>query len=434
MSEKKIPVFPILLVNFIATLGFSIVLPFLVFLVTRFGGNAIVYGVLGAVYPAFQLIGAPILGKWSDVYGRKKILMLSSIGTLAGWMIFFAAFFLPDTILIDTDIFFIGQIIITLPVLFLFLARAADGLTGGNISVANAYLADITDEKDRNKNFGKISISSNLGFIVGPALSGLLGSTVYGEMIPVIAAFIISLTAIFIIYFLLPESNPQMFNEAPENTGVNKLLGCENKESFEINGKTKQNVKITFRGILNLKSIPYYLLMNFMIFLGFNFFYTAFPVHVVRKLGWTISEMGIYFSVLSLIMVIVQGPLLTFASRRFTENVLISFGSIILGSSFLLLLSGNLFILYQAAVLFSLGNGIMWPSFLSLLSKAAGKRYQGSVQGFASSAGSLASIIGLIAGGILYSSMGESTFIIPAVIIFFVFLLSFRLNLDKSRI
>ena len=79
-TKKQIPLYPLLLINFIGTLGFSIVLPFLVFLVIDFGGNAIVYGILAAVYPAFQLIGAPLLGRWSDIYGRKKVLLVSHGG------------------------------------------------------------------------------------------------------------------------------------------------------------------------------------------------------------------------------------------------------------------------------------------------------------------------------------------------------------------
>src|SRR5690242_5494123 len=85
---KQPSLFPLLLVNFVGTLGFSIVLPFLVFVVMKFGGNAIVYGLLAATYPAFQLIGAPILGKWSDIYGRKKVLLLSNIGTAVGYYFF----------------------------------------------------------------------------------------------------------------------------------------------------------------------------------------------------------------------------------------------------------------------------------------------------------------------------------------------------------
>jgi len=95
VQKERISILPLLLINFVGTLGFSIVLPFLVFLVTDFGGNALVYGILSATYPAFQLIGAPLLGRWSDLYGRRKILLLSHLGTLAGWIIFFVALFLP---------------------------------------------------------------------------------------------------------------------------------------------------------------------------------------------------------------------------------------------------------------------------------------------------------------------------------------------------
>jgi Major Facilitator Superfamily. len=112
--ERQSQLFPLLLVNFIGTLGFSIVLPFLVFLVRDFGGNAIAYGILGATYSAFQLIGAPILGKWSDVYGRKKILLLSNAGTLVGWIFFLVALFLPvEKFTIDNAL--VGTFVISLP-------------------------------------------------------------------------------------------------------------------------------------------------------------------------------------------------------------------------------------------------------------------------------------------------------------------------------
>src|SRR5690606_32761033 len=93
--DRQVSIFPLLLSNFIGTMGFSIVLPFLVFLVLDFGGNSLVYGILAAIYPAFQLIGAPILGKWSDKIGRKKILLISNVGTFIGWMIFLVALLVP---------------------------------------------------------------------------------------------------------------------------------------------------------------------------------------------------------------------------------------------------------------------------------------------------------------------------------------------------
>jgi MFS family permease len=422
-SKKNISIFPILLVNFTGTLGFSIVLPFLVFLVNRFGGNAIVYGLLGASYPFFQLIGAPVLGKWSDIYGRKKILLLSEGGTLLGWIIFLTAFFLPVSVLFSITSKLSGTFLITIPLLALFIARAVDGITGGNVSVANAYIADITDEKDRTKNFGRMSVSANLGFILGPALAGILGSTVYGEMLPVLMTLIISLVSVLIIIFLLSDSRAREFKVDPEKVNIKKVLGFENKECFKMKGEDR----LTLKQVLRMQGIPFILLLYFLVFLGFNFFYTAFPVHMIQKLKWTITEMGIFFSVLSVLLVIVEGPVLAFVSKRISSVSLVIAGNLILGTNFLLLMSLNPILIYCAVVLFALGNGLMWPSLLAILSKAAGEKYQGSVQGFASSAGSLASIIGLIAGGILYSSTGTFTFLVSAFVIYSVFLLSFKL-------
>ena len=164
--------YPILAINFIGALGFGLVLPFLVFLVTRWGGNALVYGVMGATYSAFQLIGAPILGRWSDLYGRKKILLLSQTGTLASWVVFVTAFFVPVRPLLRVESDILGTFTLTLPLVVLFVARAADGITGGNISVANAYLADVTEESQRSTNFGKMAASSNFGLHPGPRYGG----------------------------------------------------------------------------------------------------------------------------------------------------------------------------------------------------------------------------------------------------------------------
>jgi DHA1 family tetracycline resistance protein-like MFS transporter len=114
----------------------------------EFGGDAIVYGLLAATYPAFQLIGSPILGRWSDTFGRKKVLLLSNLGTSIGWILFLFALFLPIEKSFSIDIVFFGTFVIIVPLLVLFLARAIDGITGGNISVANAYLADLSSDKN----------------------------------------------------------------------------------------------------------------------------------------------------------------------------------------------------------------------------------------------------------------------------------------------
>ncbi|MDQ3884583.1 MAG: MFS transporter [Thermoproteota archaeon] len=423
VHKEKISLFPLLLINFIGTLGFSIVLPFLVFLVINLGGNAIVYGILSATYPAFQLIGAPILGRWSDIYGRKKILLLSHGGTLAGWIIFVIALFLPVNSLFSIDPTIIGSFVITIPLAALFLARAIDGLTGGNVSVADAYVADVSSNENRSKNFGKMAISSNLGFIVGPAIAGILGATVYGEVLPVLAALVLSLVVLVVIVFTLKETKCSILMEIPDKKHIGRVFSFESKECY----KTANPTRLKFRDVFNLKHISFLLILYFLIFLGFNIFYTSFPIHAVDGLGWTVTQLGIFYAVLSGIMVLVQGPILRKALKKFSEEQLVIIGSVILGTNFILLVSSDIILVYGAALLFAFGNGLMWPSVMSILSNRAGIVYQGTVQGVANSFGSLASIIGLIMGGVFYNMLGATTFLISAGVIFIVFIISFRL-------
>ena len=423
VHKEKNSLLPLLLITFIGTLGFSIVLPFLVFLVIDLGGNAIVYGILSATYPAFQLIGAPFLGRSSDIYGRKKILLLSHGGTLAGWIIFLIALFLPVNNLFNIDSTIIGTFAITLPLVALFLARAIDGLTGGNVSVADAYVADISSDENRSKNFGKMAISSNLGFIVGPALAGILGATVYGEVLPVLAALILSLVVLVVIVFTLKETKCSILMKIPEKNDVGRVFSFESKECY----KTANPNRLKFRDVFKLKYISFLLVLYFLIFLGFNIFYTSFPIHAVNELGWTVTQMGIFYAVLSGIMVLVQGPILRKALKKFSEEQLVIIGSVILGTNFILLVSSDIILIYGAAVLFAVGNGLMWPPVMSILSNRAGTVYQGTVQGVANSFASLASIIGLMMGGLLYNMLGATTFLISAGVIFTVFIMSFRL-------
>lgn len=430
-KEKKISLFPLLVVNFIGTLGFSIVLPFLVFLVNRLGGNAFVYGLASAMYPTFQLISAPILGRWSDIYGRKKILLLCQLGTLISWIIFLGALYLPLIILFKVDSKTLGAFTFTLPLAILFFARAFDGLTGGDISIANAYLADITSEKDRNRNFGKISIATNLGFVVGPALAGVLSVTQYGVVAPVLGAIVISFIGITLLVFYIPESKQCYFKGPGNAENSRKIFGYE-VEKCEIT--TQETAESAFKEIFKLPNIPYMLGLNFLIDLSYNIFYTAFPLHAIAVLGWDLAQLSLYFTVLCAFIVIVQGPVLSWASRKYPDSTLIIFGSLMLGTNYLLLISGNFSLTYLATVLFALGDGLMWPSFLSLLSKVAGREYQGTVQGFASSSGSLASIIGLILGGFLYEALNGSAFLVAGLVIYTAFLLNFRLRRFEKEI
>jgi MFS family permease len=131
-------------------------------------------------------------------------------------------------------------------------------------------------------------------------------------------------------------------------------------------------------------------------------------------------------------MVFVQGPVLRKALKKFSEEKLVIIGSLILGTNFILFVSNNILLIYVAVILFALGNGLMWPSFMSILSRRAGTTHQGAVQGLAGSFGGVASIIGLTTGGLLYSLVGATTFLVSAGVIFAVFIMSFRLLKTNS--
>ncbi len=415
-------IFPILLVNFIGALGYSLVLPFLIVLVLNFGGNEVIYGVLGATYSFFQFIGAPILGKWSDTQGRKRILILSQVGTFVAWVLFLVALVIPNTVLFEIESSTIGVFLLSIPLIILFAARALDGITGGNISVANAYLSDISTDETRKSNFGKMAASSNLGFIIGPALAGVLGSTVLEEKLPVLVTMLISLVAIAVIKFLLKESNPCARKDQVQTGEFKKVLGAEVKNCYD-DTSTK---KAGFFEIARMEWIGFILVLYFLIFLSFNFFYVAFPVHAVQALGWDLFQLGIFFSVMGAIMVLVQGPILSWISNKLSEGILIVVGSLVLAIGFFLFTKQDMVLVYLAVTCFAVGNGIMWPSFLSVLSQKAGGEYQGIIQGYASSMGSLASIIGMLSGGFAYGLMGGLLFWVPAILMTGISFISVR--------
>lgn len=412
----KSNIFPILLVNFIGILGISVVIPILIFIVTDFGGNGFVYGMLGATYPFFQFIGAPILGRLSDKVGRKKVLVISQAGTFFSWTLFLLAFFLPTTELWKQNTDWTGSYLMTLPLLVIFAARMLDGFTGGNISVANAYMSDISTDADRSDNFGKMGASSSMGFVVGPALAGLLASTIMGELLPIIIASAISLAAIFIIIFRLKESNPCVVDtNSISFKGFRQFFQVSHKPCYtEGQLSMEEESNDGWRSIIKLKGIPPLYMIYFITFLAFSLFYAGWPVYVSSRLGWTSIQLGAFLAYFSLVMVFVQGPGLKMLSKRMTSRQLILFGSLILSMGFCILISENVVMLYVAATVMAIGNGVMWPSFMAVLSKAGTADTQGSIQGYGSSMGSMASILGLVMGGLLVHSLGTWVFLMAA--------------------
>src|SRR6185295_6931242 len=227
-------------------------------------------------------------------------------------------------------------------------------------------------------------------------IAGALGSTRLGDRLPVYATLGVSLAAAAVIGWYLPEGHERTSTAVPH-------------AHHRRWGALGEALGIPHGGRM--------LVLYFASYLAFNFYYSAFPVHAIQNLGFGITASGAYFAILSVLMVAVQGLVLPWASRRWTDIQLMVAGSLMLCANFLLLLTTNLAAVGASVALFALGNGVMWPSAVALLSKVAGEEEQGLVQGVASSAGNLASIAGLIAGGLVFETLGAWTFMLAAALI-----------------
>jgi MFS family permease len=418
----------LLLVNFTGALGFSIVMPFLVFLVHQWGGNALIYGLASAGYSVFQLFGSPVLGRWSDLYGRRRVLFLSQLGTVMSWLVVLAAFYVPAVTLLNVDSPLLGKFGLTLPLILLFFARALDGLTAGDVSAANAYVADITPKNARDERFGKMVASSNLGYIVGPALAGILGGTILGFELPVLIAMGISLLATILIVALLPKSEPCAPSLDPHAENAHRVMGKEHRACIQ----TGVPSTMSSRDLVRLPGVSPLIAIYFLVMLAFNIFYVAFPVQAATQMQWSVKHTGAFFSVMSFFMVVVQGPVLSRLSRIWSEGRLVGVGSLVLGCGFLTFSPAIGWMAFGGAILLAVGNGLMWASVVALLSKAAGE-HQGAVQGLAGSVGAAASIVGLVLGGMMYSHLSGWLFVWSSGLIFVVVILSLRLPREKPE-
>lgn len=427
-------VFPILLVNFIGILGYSVVIPILIFIVQDFGGNGFIYGLLGATYPLFQFMGAPILGRLSDKIGRRKVLIVSQIGTFFAWVLFLFAFMVPETKLWEQDSELTGSYFMTIPLVLIFVARMLDGFTGGNVSVANAYMSDISTDETRSSNFGKMGASASLGFVIGPAFAGVLATTIMGEVLPLIIAALISLVAIFVIKYRLKESVPCVVDTSSISIkNFRKVFQMEVKDCF-VDGEEKyeSDTKNTWKTVLQIDGIPLLFLTYFFTFLAFSLFYASLPVYASSVLGWSAINLGVFLAYFSLVMVLTQGPVLSRLAKRYRSEQIVIAGAVCLALGMTLLAQGNVVLMYLGITLMAFGNGILWASFLTVLSKTGGARRQGAIQGYGSSVGSIANMAGLALGGILFQMLGILVFLIGGVLFLIIAILTL-INTSKKE-
>ena len=430
---------PIYMINFIGSLGFSIVVPFLVFLNQEFGGSAFIFGVLLAIYSLLQIPGATWLGKLSDRIGRKKVLIISQVGTLTCWGIYIVALLAPKI-----EIFSfeggegIGAFSFTLPLLLLFVARGLDGLTGGNISVANAYLADVSTKEELTVRLGRNSLAYNLGYVGGPIIGGVLGSVLIGTeaekaMLPILAAFFLSLFALFVVFKLKRSPRFERTDEETVTDICPNIIVSPQKVYI-----VKHVDKIPgLKDLWKIKHIPYLAVIYFFLNLIIAYIAGVFPLHTQTQLGWSAMDLATFFAINGVFMIIAEGPLLSWLTKRMSDAKINILGLVALTASFIFLLeTEDLVALLAAAVAFGLGFSMTTTAQQAGISKMIPQNLQGSLHGALATIMAIGGVIGLITGGILFETIGaHGVYIMAASICGILLVLSLRIvKIEKSEI
>lgn len=345
---------------FVDVLGYTIILPLLPFYAAHMGATPMVIGVLLASYGFCQMIAGPVLGRMSDRAGRKPVLLFSQLGTFAGFLLLA---FAQD-------------------IRVVFVSRIIDGLTAGNLSVAQACIADVTEPKDRARAFGLIGISFGLGFLVGPAISGTLSH--FGPQYPILFAAFLSLLSVLATFFLLPASEKKV------ESGLFKLF------DFPL-----------YKKMFSMPETGNYLRQFFFFIFAFCLFISGFALFAAERFVYEghpfgAREVSYIFAFAGLLGVIVQGPLLAVLVRQFGEKKLVFAGFISLSLSFLMLgfISGIPLLLLTVSLSF-LGSSLLRPSLTSLILQKVDKMERGAVMGLTQSLMSVSQVITPLIGGAL---------------------------------
>ncbi|NIO44195.1 MAG: MFS transporter [Candidatus Aenigmarchaeota archaeon] len=373
----------ILIILITEVLGFSLILPFLPFYAQEFNASPLVIGLLLTTFSFFQFLTAPIMGKLSDQYGRKPLLLISQFSTFIGFLILGFANSLW----------------------MLFLSRIVDGLFGSNFTIAQAYLSDISSKKERSKAFGISGVAFGFGFLVGPGLGGFLSQ--FSFQLPSFLAAGVSLVTLLIIFLFLPET-------------------IKRKE------KIKFNLKIfhfsDFRRFLSDSKLSSKLWAFFTYIFSFAVWISTFALYAQKQLGFNATDIGYSLTYIGFLSIIIRGVLLSKMINFFGEKRLKYIGvvSIIIG------MIGSAFVFNWLTVLiimtlFSFGSGISRPVLLGEISRNVSAKKQGSAMGVANSLVSIAQIIGPLIGGFIINYFIPGILgIISAIIIFIGLLLMIR--------
>lgn len=358
----------IFLFVFVDVLGFSLILPLLPYYAATFEATPAVVGLLLGTNALAQLIGAPVLGRLSDRYGRRPLLLLSIAGTVVSFLLLGLARSLW----------------------MLFFSRALDGLLGGNVSLAQAYITDLTTEKDRAKGLGLIGAAFGLGFIFGPAIGGTL-SAGGNYALPAFAAAGLAFANFLGVLLWLPESLP------PEERAERA---------------SSQRTALTAQALWEALRRPCVgpLLQTQLFFaLAFSTFETIFSLFAQRRLTLDARTTSYVLTYVGLLVVLVQGVGIRRLSARFTDKQLVFGGAALLAASLLAwALTPSLPVLLVVLAPLALASGVLRVAVSSALTKSVYPEEVGGTLGLAASLNSLARVVSPTVGGFLLGSVGAA--------------------------
>ena len=377
------PMFPIFMIVFVDVLGVGITLPVLpLYAQNLFEASATQVSLLQSAYFAAQFLAAPYLGRLSDRVGRRPVLILSQSGTCLSLLVSGLASSLP----------------------FLYLARLVDGVTGGNISVAQAYLSDITDEHNRARGLGVVNAAFGSGFVFGPAF-GALAAAQFGPRVPFFLAAGVSLVTILLSTFLLPESLTPEKRQVAEARRAGRAR-MNNLALLRLPGMALL-LAVAFGGQFSFFSFQstYVLWAERVMFAGHD------PRFVQQAVGAVLTFVGLCGIVTQFWLV---GPLV----RRFGEKGLVIGGNLASGLAWALMAALPVAAINLPAIpLLAVGRGVMIPALIALITYAAPPDQRGQAIGLAESIQGLGRILGPIVGGLAFQHLHPTAPIVVAVLL-----------------
>ena len=347
----------IFIIQITEVLGFSLILPFLPFYAEDLGASPFVVGLILTSFSLFQFISAPIMGRLSDHYGRKPLLIFSQLSTFLSFIILGLAGSLK----------------------MIFLSRIVDGLLGSNFTIAQAYLSDISTKKQRSRIFGLSGMAFGLGFLVGPAIGGFLSQFSYS--IPAFLAAGVSFITILTTLIFLPET-------VKRKKGVKLDL-----EIFNIS---------QFKKYFSKPKIAHQLWVFFSFILTHALWVSTFALYAKRQLNLNSSDIGYMLAYIGLITIVLRGFLLGKIINFFGEKRLKVIGMflVIIGLLFSAVVT-NWWMFLIVMTFFAVGNGFSRPLLTAGISRSVSGQEQGAILGVSNSLESLSRIIGPLAGGLI---------------------------------